>query len=294
MRPRRAARSSTSTRSPTRWPSRRPTSSAPTSTPSLGDPEADGQLDFDVSSAGITGIGPSIDKRVSQRTGSLLTGGLTASTVGDACRDDVGHHLGRREPDPGDRLPPGRLRLLRPARHLPREHRRRRRRRGGPPAGPVRARRRLGPTGDHRRHPRHAHRHHGHRGHERRQRHRHLHAREQRSGAVQPRRPAVPLDDRRTAGRPEPERGLRHQREPDEDDHAEHRRVGVHVPRPVDRRVDRAAGEARQVEQRVGRPRRRRHRRLHDQALERRQRRRGRTPRCGTDCRPASRAPTSR
>ncbi len=73
----------------------------------LGDPEADGQLDFDVSSAGITGIGPSIDKRVSQRSGSLLTGGLSASTVGDACRDDVGITWADGDPAPVTGFRPG-------------------------------------------------------------------------------------------------------------------------------------------------------------------------------------------
>ena len=52
------------------------------------DPEVDSQLDFDVSSATITGIGPSIDKRVSLRSGTLATGSnLTAGTIGDVCRD---------------------------------------------------------------------------------------------------------------------------------------------------------------------------------------------------------------
>ncbi|MFN8021235.1 MAG: SdrD B-like domain-containing protein [Acidimicrobiales bacterium] len=56
-----------------------------------GDPETDGLLDFDTSSSSIDGIGPSIDKRVSQRTGALATGsGLTDGTVGDICRDGVG------------------------------------------------------------------------------------------------------------------------------------------------------------------------------------------------------------
>ena len=55
-----------------------------------GDPEVDGQLDVDASSSSIDGVGPSIDKRVSQRTGTLTTGsGLTDGTVGDACRDGV-------------------------------------------------------------------------------------------------------------------------------------------------------------------------------------------------------------
>ena len=54
-----------------------------------GDPEVDGELDFDVSSAGITGIGPSIDKRVSTRTGTLAGSGNTAANIGDTCRDDV-------------------------------------------------------------------------------------------------------------------------------------------------------------------------------------------------------------
>ncbi len=52
------------------------------------DPEVDGQLDFDVSSSTIDGVGPSIDKRVSQRTGALINGAnLTAGTIGDICRD---------------------------------------------------------------------------------------------------------------------------------------------------------------------------------------------------------------
>jgi large repetitive protein len=59
--------------------------------PTTGDPEADGQLDFDVSSASITGVGPTIDKRVSEKTGALANGaGLSASTVGDVCQAGTG------------------------------------------------------------------------------------------------------------------------------------------------------------------------------------------------------------
>lgn len=59
--------------------------------PATGDPEPDGELDFDASSDSIDGIGPSIDKRVSQFTGALAAGsGVTAGTVGDLCRDGVG------------------------------------------------------------------------------------------------------------------------------------------------------------------------------------------------------------
>jgi len=54
-----------------------------------GDPETDGQLDFDSSSAGITGVGPTIDKRVSMRSGVLAGSGNTAANIGDTCRDDV-------------------------------------------------------------------------------------------------------------------------------------------------------------------------------------------------------------
>ena len=55
------------------------------------DPEVDNQLDFDVSSAPIEGVGPSIDKRVSQRTGALANGAnLSAATIGDTCRDGTG------------------------------------------------------------------------------------------------------------------------------------------------------------------------------------------------------------
>jgi fimbrial isopeptide formation D2 family protein/uncharacterized repeat protein (TIGR01451 family) len=52
----------------------------------ISDPEPDGQLDFDVSSASIEGSWPTIDKRVSTRTGPLATGaGLTAGTIGAVC-----------------------------------------------------------------------------------------------------------------------------------------------------------------------------------------------------------------
>ncbi len=53
-----------------------------------GDPEPDNQLDFDVSSASITGIGPSIDKRVSTRSGVLAGSTNSAANIGNTCRDD--------------------------------------------------------------------------------------------------------------------------------------------------------------------------------------------------------------
>ena len=53
-----------------------------------GDPELDNALDFDVSSAGITGIGPSIDKRVGTRSGVLSGSTNTSANIGDTCRDD--------------------------------------------------------------------------------------------------------------------------------------------------------------------------------------------------------------
>ena len=56
-----------------------------------GDPEPDGQLDFDVSQASIDGIGPTIDKRVSTYTDALDAGsGITAGTVGDLCQAGTG------------------------------------------------------------------------------------------------------------------------------------------------------------------------------------------------------------
>jgi fimbrial isopeptide formation D2 family protein/uncharacterized repeat protein (TIGR01451 family) len=59
--------------------------------PVTADPELDGQLDLDVSSATVDSPGPEIDKRVSQKSGALVDGaGLSASTIGDVCRDGVG------------------------------------------------------------------------------------------------------------------------------------------------------------------------------------------------------------
>ena len=65
--------------------------------PVLGDPELDGELDFDVSSATIDGIGLTIDKRVSTRAGALVSGsGLSnagtgnVGDVGDVCRAGTG------------------------------------------------------------------------------------------------------------------------------------------------------------------------------------------------------------
>ena len=73
------------------------------------DPEPDNELDFDVSSSGISGIGPSIDKRVSERIGTLATGsGITDASVGNVCRDvpDAGWDDGNPTPvngyGPGD------------------------------------------------------------------------------------------------------------------------------------------------------------------------------------------------
>ena len=122
------------------------------------DPEPDNVLDFDVSSATITGIGPAIDKRVSQRTGALANGAnLTAGTIGDTCRDGDRHYLARRRHHPDHRgwsrrrLCARRLRVLRPACQLPG-----RRRLGGgfdhrSSPGVLRVRRRLG-SPSHRRH----------------------------------------------------------------------------------------------------------------------------------------------
>ena len=73
-----------------------------------GDPEPDAQLDFDTSSAIITGIGPSIDKRVSTYSGSLAAGsGITDGTVGDLCRDAVGITWAQGDPAPVTGYGPG-------------------------------------------------------------------------------------------------------------------------------------------------------------------------------------------
>ena len=73
-----------------------------------GDPEPDGQLDFDTSSATIAGVGPSIDKRVSSYSGALAAGsGVADGTVGDICRDGVGITWAQGDPTPVAGYGPG-------------------------------------------------------------------------------------------------------------------------------------------------------------------------------------------
>ncbi len=73
-----------------------------------GDPEPDGEVDSDSSSATITGVGPTIDKRVSQRSGALASGaGLTDGTIGDVCGDGVGITWAEGDPAPVTGYGPG-------------------------------------------------------------------------------------------------------------------------------------------------------------------------------------------
>jgi uncharacterized repeat protein (TIGR01451 family)/fimbrial isopeptide formation D2 family protein len=74
----------------------------------VGDPEPDGEADSDGSSATITGVGLTIDKRVSERSGALASGsGLDDTTVGDTCRDGVGITWAEGDPTPVTGFRPG-------------------------------------------------------------------------------------------------------------------------------------------------------------------------------------------